>query len=128
MIALARQFSSYVGIGLGAAAIHYSVLIALVELAGVQPVLAALIGYSTGGILSYRLNRAHTFGSERPHSEAIWRFTLVAGVGFILTYAAMFLFVDVLHQPYLAAQVVTTGLTLIWNFSANRFWTFRFEE
>ena len=128
MIALARQFSSYVGIGFGAAAIHYTVLIALVEGFGLQPVLAALIGYSTGGILSYRLNRRHTFGSERPHREAIWRFSLVAGVGFVLTYVAMFTFVDVLHQPYLAAQVVTTGMTLVWNFSANRFWTFRFEQ
>jgi putative flippase GtrA len=128
MIALARQFTSYVGVGFAAAAIHYSILIALVEGFGVQPVLAALIGYSSGGILSYRLNRSHTFGSERPHREAIWRFSLVAGVGFLLTYAAMFVFVSVLHQPYLAAQIVTTGLTLIWNFGANRLWTFRFEQ
>ena len=128
MIALARQFSSYVGIGLGAAGIHYTVLVLLVEFGHVSPVLAALIGYTSGGFLSYGLNRNHTFGSERPHREAVWRFVLVAGVGFALTYVAMFLFVDVMHQPYLAAQVVTTGMTLVWNFSANRFWTFRFER
>ncbi len=128
MIALARQFSSYVGIGFGAAGIHYAVLVTLVEFAHVSPVLAALIGYTSGGFLSYGLNRNHTFGSERPHREAVWRFTLVAGVGFALTYAAMYMFVDILHQPYLAAQVVTTGMTLVWNFTANRFWTFRFEQ
>lgn len=128
MIALARQFTSYLGIGFGAAALHYTILVALVELGGVHPVLAALVGYTSGGFLSYGLNRSHTFGSERPHREAVWRFALVAGVGFGLTYAAMYVFVDVLHQPYLAAQVVTTGMTLVWNFSANRFWTFRFER
>ena len=128
MIGLARQFSSYLGIGAAAAAIHYTILVALVELANVQPVFAALIGYTSGGFLSYGLNRNHTFGSERPHREAIWRFTLVAGMGFGLTYISMFGLVTALHQPYLAAQVVTTGMTLVWNFSANRFWTFRFER
>lgn len=88
---------------------------------------AALCGFGLGGALSYLLNRRHTFGSERPHEEAAWRFALVAGVAFILTYLFMQLMVEQWRLPYLPAQVVTTGVVMIWTFAANRMWTFRGE-
>ena len=74
--------------------------------------------------MSYRLNRRHTFGSERPHEEAIWRFTLVAGVAFVLTYALMRVLVEGWLIPYLPSQLVTSGLVMIWTFAANKLWTF----
>ena len=89
---------------------------------------AALTGFCVGGILSYVLNRRHTFGSERPHGEAAWRFALVAGVAFVLTWLFMRLFVETWHAPYLPAQMVTTVLVMAWTFAANRFWTFRGER
>ncbi len=125
--ALARQLRSFVGVGALATALHYGVLIGLVQLAGVAPVPAALCGFTAGGVMSYRLNRRHTFGSERPHEEAIWRFTLVAGVAFALTYALMRAMVEGWLIPYLPAQVATTGLVMIWTFAANKLWTFRGE-
>ena len=88
---------------------------------------AALCGFTLGGVLSYRLNRRHTFGSERPHEEAAWRFALVAGVAFVLTYALMRVMVEGWSIPYLPAQVATSGLVMIWTFAANKLWTFRGE-
>jgi putative flippase GtrA len=128
MILFARQFSSFVGVGMLAAVVHYGLLIGLVEGAATPPVAAALVGYVMGGLVSYGLNRRHTFGSERPHSEAVWRFTLVAGVGFVLTYGFMALLTGQLRLPYLLAQLATTGIVMLWSFAANRFWTFRFER
>ena len=125
--ALVRQLRSFVGVGVVATVLHYGVLVGLVQLGGVPPVTAALCGFAAGGVLSYRLNRRHTFGSERPHEEAIWRFTLVAGVAFGLTYALMRLLVEDWLIPYLPAQVVTSGLVMIWTFAANKLWTFRGE-
>jgi putative flippase GtrA len=128
MISLARQFSSFVGVGIMAAIVHYGCLIGLVEGAGAAPVGAALTGYVMGGLVSYGLNRRHTFGSERPHREAVWRFALVAGVGFVLTYAFMAVLTGGLRLPYLLAQLATTGVVMLWSFAANRLWTFRFER
>ncbi|MCX8256295.1 MAG: GtrA family protein [Beijerinckiaceae bacterium] len=125
---LLRQLRSFVGVGLVCTALHYVILVALVQLAHVPPVPAALTGFCVAGILSYRLNRRHTFGSERPHGEAVWRFALVAGVAFVLTWLFMRLFVEIRHAPYLPAQMVTTGLVMAWTFAANRFWTFRGER
>jgi putative flippase GtrA len=124
-MSLRRQFSSYVIVGLIATATQYAVLIGLKELAHWDAVPATLSGYILGGLVSYALNRRHTFASDRAHVEAGWRFATVALVGFFLTWGLMQLFVNNWGAPYLLAQAVTTVIVLCWNFTANRHWTFR---
>lgn len=119
-----RQIGSFVMVGLAAAVAHYGVLIGLVERALWRPVAATLCGYVAGGIVSYVLNRRLTFASRRDHRDAIWRFAVVAGVGFLLTGLLMALFVNRWGAPYLPAQVVTTGCVLVWSFLAHKIWTF----
>lgn len=125
MRALGRQLAAFAGVGVLAAVVHYGLLVALVETGAAGPVPATLAGYVGGGILSYWLNRRHTYRSDRPHGEAGWRFAAVAGVGFLLTGAAMHGLTGVLGLPYLLAQVLTTGLVLVWSFAAHKWWTFR---
>nr|WP_128563474.1 GtrA family protein [Methylobacterium crusticola] len=121
---MARQFAAYVGVGLAALAVHYGLLVGLVEAARLDPVRAALAGYVAGGVVSYTLNRRLTYASDRPHAEATWRFAIVALVGLSLTWLAMAALTRGLGLPYLPAQVVTTGTVVFWNFSGNRLWTF----
>lgn len=122
---IGRQVSAFAGVGLLAAVVHYGLLIALVETGAAGPVPATLAGYVGGGLLSYALNRRHTYRSQRPHAEAGWRFAAVAGVGFLLTGAAMHVLTGAPGMPYLAAQLLTTGLVLVWSFAAHKWWTFR---
>ncbi|MFC0368776.1 GtrA family protein [Methylobacterium isbiliense] len=124
LVALAGQFTAYLGVGLVAMVAHYGTLVALVEVGRLDPVAASVIGYACGGVVSYTLNRRHTFASDRPHAQAVWRFALVAGLGLVLTGLLMALLTRGLGLPYLAAQVLTTGIVLFWNFSGNRIWTF----
>ncbi len=119
-----KQLSSFIGVGVIASLVHYALLVSLVEVGGLAPVPSALCGFTAGGIVSYGLNRRHTFVSERPHEQAVWRFALVASVAFILTYLAMRLLHETGHVPYLPAQVITTLVVMIWTFGANRLWTF----
>jgi putative flippase GtrA len=123
-MSLTRQMSAFVIVGLFAVVAHYGALILLVEGFGWPPVPATLVGYVCGGVTSYLLNRRHTFVSERSHREAVWRFALVAGVGFLMTWALMTLFVDRLGAPYLPAQLLTTGIVQFWSFLGNKLWTF----
>jgi putative flippase GtrA len=123
--ALARQFAAFFGVGLVAALVHYGLLISLVEGYRMDPVAAALAGYVGGGVVSYLLNRRHTYASARSHAEAGWRFVVVAVIGFGLTWGGMAVLVRGLGVPYLAAQLVTTGIVLFWSFLAHKFWTFR---
>ena len=92
---LVRQFAAFFGVGIAAAIVHYGLLIALVEGIAAEPVPATLLGYVAGGLVSYALNRRHTYESTRPHREATWRFALVAFVGFLLTWGFMHAFVGV---------------------------------
>ncbi|WFT83455.1 GtrA family protein [Methylobacterium sp. CB376] len=128
LVALARQFTTYVTIGFGALAVHYGLLVLLVELGRVDPVPAAILGYVAGGFVSYTLNRRHTYASDRPHGEALWRFVVVAGCGLVLTWVLMALLIRWAGLTYLPAQVVTTGLVVFWNFSGNKLWTFAARE
>jgi len=124
-MSLHRQLSAFVIVGLIATSVHYAALIALKELALWPVIPATLAGYCCGGVVSYVLNRRHTFDSDRRHAEAGWRFAIVASVGFLLTWGFMRLFVVNWSAPYLPAQIVTTGLVMFWSFGANRLWTFR---
>jgi putative flippase GtrA len=126
MINLLRQFSSFFWIGLIVVAVHYGVLVFLVEIVHVAVLPATLTGYTAGGVVSYLLNRHHTFKTGRPHEEASWRFVVVAGVGFGLTSGFMYLFYEKWLLPYLLAQLMTTGFVMLWSFAAHKFWTFRF--
>ncbi|MGH6840453.1 MAG: GtrA family protein [Methylocella sp.] len=121
---LFRQFSSFVAVGFIATGVHYALLIGLVEIAGISAVAAALIGYGAGGTVSYVLNRRHVFRSDLPHQAAASRFTLVAAVGFGLTFLFMSLLVNWAGISYLPAQVATTGIVMFWSFVAHRIWTF----
>lgn len=120
-----RQVAAFVVVGLMAAAVHYGLLVSLVEGYRLDPVRAALAGYVAGGLVSYLLNRRHTYGSERPHGQAAWRFAVVALVGFGLTWCVMAVLVRGFGAPYLPAQVATTGTVLVWSFLAHKHWTFR---
>jgi len=119
-----RQVLAFGGAGIAAAIVHYGVLIGLVQSGTLDPVPATLCGYLGGGIVSYALNRRHTYRSDRPHRQAIWRFAGVAGVGFLITWGVMHLLVDRWSLPYLPAQLLTTGIVLLWSFSAHKWWTF----
>lgn len=120
-----RQIGAFVVVGGLAAIVHYGLLISLVEAYRMEPVRAALAGYATGGLVSYLLNRRHTYASERPHGEAVWRFVVVAAIGFGLTWAEMALLVRAFGLPYLPSQLATTGTVLVWSFLAHKLWTFR---
>jgi putative flippase GtrA len=119
-----HQFARYAAVGLVATAVHYAVLVGLVESGAATPLPASLSGYVVGGLVSYTFNRRLTFRTGRPHREAAWRFAAVAATGFAWTGLLMALFVDRLGAPYLPAQAVTTSIVLFWGFLANRLWTF----
>ena len=121
---LSRQVLFFLCAGVAATVAHYGVLIGLVESGTTGPVPAGLAGYCSGGTVSYALNRRFSFQSDRPHREAVWRFAVVALVGFGLTGLAMSLFTGRFGWPYLAAQVLTTGIVMLWSFTAHRLWTF----
>ncbi len=122
---LLRQFVAFFGVGVVAAAVHYALLIGLVEAFFYDPLEATLAGYVAGGLVSYVLNRLYTYEAERGHLDAAWRFGIVALVGLGLTYLLMAVFHRGMGWHYLLAQLATTGIVLLWSFLAHKYWSFR---
>jgi putative flippase GtrA len=122
---LLRQFIKFFGVGSVSAVGHFGVLILLVQAFGVAAVPASAAGALIGAWINYVLNYRYTFRSDKKHSEALFKFAVVALLGLLLNTLFMWLGVEVLSLHYLLSQVVTTGLVFIWNFVANRCWTFR---
>lgn len=122
---LARQFVAFFGVGIVAAIVHYGLLVGLVEIFFYDPVSATLAGYVAGGLVSYVLNRLYTYEAERGHLEAGWRFAVVAGIGFGMTWLLMAFFTRWLGWHYFLSQVLTTGIVLVWSFGAHKYWSFR---
>jgi len=125
LIALIRQFSAFFGVGIVVSIAHYGVLIGLVELFGWRAVPATLAGYLVGGLISYALNHHFTYQSTRSHGAALWRFTLVAAVGFFITWGLMHALVERLAVFYILAQIITHTIVLFWSFFAHKYVSFR---
>jgi len=121
---IVRQFVSFAGVGVVATAIHYCILIALVQLSAVNPTLASGVGAVAGACVSYLLNYYYTFRSSNRHVESLVKFFAVAGVGLVLNSLCMWLCTEALGLHYILSQMLATGMVLIWTFSANRAWTF----
>ena len=68
---IVRDFLRFAAVGAVATAAHYSVLIALKELAGMHPVWATVCGYGVGAVVSYTLNRIFTFEVKPAYGKGL---------------------------------------------------------
>lgn len=122
---IANQFLRFATVGGIATAIHYLILIALVHGANMNAVWASSLGFITSAVCNYMLNYHFTFRSNVEHRNAVIKFFIVAGVGLILNSLTMLILSEFMGLHYLLAQVLATGIVLLWNFSGNRLWTFK---
>ena len=122
--AVGKQFGTFAMVGLVGTAAHYSLLYALVEWVRIDPVIASGWGALAGLIVNYYLNHGFTFKSDLSHWHAFPKFALIAGLGLSLNIVLMAWLVDGMKIYYMFAQILVTGIVLVWNFIGNRLWTF----
>jgi putative flippase GtrA len=111
-------------VGAIATGIQYLVLVLCVEVFGTSPALGSGIGYVLSSVANYAINHRFTFRSSRSHPSAVGRFLVVASIGLVLNVSMMTLFAEHLRIQYLLAQVLATGVTLVWNFLGSAFFSF----
>jgi len=122
--AASPQFLRYAIAGAAGTAVHYLVLIALVQGASVAAVPASTAGAVAGALVNYRLNHRYTFESDRSHGRALPRFALVALAGIAVNAAVVAAMIAFVSPNYLIAQVAATAVVLVGGFLVNRAWTF----
>jgi len=118
------RFGRFVLVGGAATAFQYIVLIVCVQELSLAPVAASAIGFALSSVLNYYLNYRLTFRSSRAHGAAMPRFLLIASVGLGANSVAMWVLTKSAHLGYMQSQLIATTLVLLWNYTANRKWTF----
>ena len=131
-LALIKQFIpflKYCIVGVIGTAIDVLIVFLLVEFFSFNPLVAAVGGFLLAVSNNFFLNKIWTFRNKSSRYGRLYiKFLLVSGVGLCFTLLIMYLLWSVLGVYYLLAKVLTSGVVLIWNFLANKFWTFRIKE
>ena len=122
-----QQFLVFAGIGAIGTVGHYTTLILLVQLLHANPVIATTIGFVIGALINYLLNYRITFNSNKEHRETLTKFFSVAALGAVFNGLIMSAGFYLFEIHYLIIQLVATGLVLVFNFMANKYWTFAGE-
>lgn len=111
--------------GLIATAVYFAAVTAAVELAGLAPVPAAVLGTLVVTITSYIVNRRWVFHTTRTHASAFLRFALATVLSIVLNAGLMHLATATLDWSYLAGAALTTVVVPPVNFVVNYLWAFR---
>jgi putative flippase GtrA len=118
------QFLRFAIVGTVAGVVQYAILIALVQLAHLNPVIGTACGFCVAAVVSYSLNRHFTFDHRPVFARGLMKFFVVGAVGLAINVGVVALLVA-LRVHYLVAQLVATAVALIWNYCAARFVVFR---
>lgn len=120
-----RQFLRFAAVGASGTAVQYIVLWAGVELFALPVAPASGAGYMLGSVVNYLLNYFFTFQSGKSHAETATKYYTVLAVGWCLNTGLMWLLAHLLGWNYWLAQILTTGIGLVWNFIGSRWWVFK---
>ena len=118
------QFLRYAGAGAIGTSVHFAVLVAAVQLAGIGAIAGSTAGAVAGALVNYVLNYRFTFASRRAHRLALPRFSIVSVGGIVLNAAVIAATLRYVQPHYVIAQAIATACVLCTGFLVNRKWTF----
>ncbi len=120
------QLMKFSVVGVVNTLIHYALFYLLYSVFGVYHLLASTIGFIAAVINSFFFNKYWTFNSKSPYlGQQFVRFFIVSLLGLLINLMTMALLVEWLLIDPLLAQLAAIGLTLLVNFSGNKWWVFR---
>jgi putative flippase GtrA len=108
-----------------AGGVDFAVLVALVQGAGWNPLLAAVAGYFLGGVVQYALCALWVFPAAPESLAAGYAvFTALSLVGLGITCGVMAVCHDLAQLNYALAKVVALAAAFGWNFLSRKYWLF----
>jgi putative flippase GtrA len=119
-----RTLLTFAAIGTAATLLHYATAYALMRLFEWPPVVASSIGYALSAIANYAANARFTFGVRERHAHHFARFAVVAGLGWLLNAAVLWLFLSLGLHPFVAQPLVTASVMSV-SFILNARWAMR---
>ena len=127
------RFLRFLAVGLSGTLLDFAILSVLKTWFGWLTLPANLVSYSCGILNNYLLSRYWVYPESRKDKslQQGLRFILISLVGLLLNNLLVFALeapagwlVSNPNYGYIPAKIIATGIVLLWNFFANRFWTF----
>ncbi|MGO9378765.1 MAG: glycosyltransferase [Dissulfurispiraceae bacterium] len=119
-------FLKYAVVGCTGTAIDVGSLYLFVEFLHIHLLLATAMSFTLAVINNFALNKYWTFQYRSGNiRKQLIKFLIVSITGLVLTELSMALLVYNLKIWYMASKLITSGLVLMWNFLANKYWTFK---
>lgn len=100
----------------------FSTLVFLKEIAGLNYLLAATIGFGVGVVVNYILSVKWVFSTRKLSSKHMefTVFVVICIIGLLLNLAIISTLVEVLSVDYRLAKAVSTVVVFFWNFIARK--------
>jgi putative flippase GtrA len=125
---IAPQLRKFVVVGAFTATLQMVFLWALVELAGIDYLLGAVVAIELTIVLSYVLNNAWTFRAIQntgvaEYLHGLLKTNVVRGTAIPIQLAVLFALVEWAAVPYLLANAVAIGISGLYRFVLDLRWT-----
>lgn len=119
-----RPFIKFSIIGGFATGIQYLMLIIFVQHFHFSIIPSSSVAFIMSTGISYLLNQCITFNSDKSHRKALLQYFIVYLIGCGINGCIMWVGITHLSLHYLAAQVMTSSIVLLWNYNGCRRWIY----
>jgi putative flippase GtrA len=124
-IALFTQLFRFGVVGLSAAAIHFCIVVLLVQNNIYVPLIANVFAFAISFQFSYWGHRLWTFSDTvTEHREAYPKLVAVQLLNLAASESLFYLFLS-LHLPYQVALLIVLSILPLFTFTASKLWIFR---
>ncbi len=125
---LFKQFTKFCIVGSIGTAIDFGILNLGVIVFSWNVYLAATLAFILAATNNFFLNKFWTFTENSKGIRFLGQyaqFLLVSVGGLLINLGIMYALIEGAHLWYNWAKVFATGVVIMWNFSLNKYWTFR---
>lgn len=131
-VAERRRLQRFLIVGVSGTLLDFLLLIVL-KSAGVPTLVANTLAFSAGIVNNFILNRWWTYSDARGKAlgTRLSQFVAVSLVGLLVNTIALLAAEAAIEivsghaaWSYLPAKVIATAVSVVWNYIANRYWTF----
>jgi len=125
---IANQFVKFCIVGFIGTAIDFGILNLGVLVFKWNVYLAAAIAFVIAASNNFMMNKHWTFLENSKGSKAAqqyFQYLIVSVGGLLLNLGIMYVLIENIHLWYNWAKVFATAIVIMWNFSLNKYWTFK---
>jgi putative flippase GtrA len=121
-----RRLAWFIAVGCTAAAVHFGVVVALVQWHGLAPLLANVAGWGAALGVSFTGHLRLSFADQQaPAGRAAQRFVAVSAAGFGINEAVYALLLGYSGVGYRLALAATLVIVAVGTYVLSRHWAFR---